>query len=376
MTLLTGASFGSAPKRTALKNKIEQSLRFLFKQYGYNEIALPVYEYYSVLKNTGHRFPDEHLISFTDISSGRLLVLRPDFTPQVSRLVAGYKDAFPLPIRLSYGGPVFRNADIQHGAKAEKYHLGCELYGAPEKDGDKELLLLAVSAARAALADCMLIIGDAAYLARLRSLLGDYAAEYFDILKGKKLYKNTEFVSKLSGDRSVNPLLLPLIAELPAIFGGIQVLKRLKELSAFDSKLLKRADYLTTLFSEGEELGIAGDALLFDAAEILDLNYYTGLTLELFHRESGVALGSGGRYDSLMNTFNLTLNACGLSLYLEELADVSPLEDERLGVDYLVLGDIHKAEELRKSGHTVALVHSKEEIDAFLLFSDAKNVIN
>jgi ATP phosphoribosyltransferase regulatory subunit len=372
MTLLTGAGFGSAPERTALKNKIEQSLRFLFKQYGYNEIALPVYEYYSVLKNTGHRFLDEHLISFTDISSGLPLVLRPDFTPQVSRLVAGYINVFPLPIRLSYGGAVFRNADIRHGAKAEKYHLGCELYGAPEFEGDKELLLLATSAARAARVDYTLIIGDSAYLARLHSLLGESAAEYFEILKNKRLYKSADFVSKFSASASPAGL-IPLLAELPFIFGGIEVLERLKELSSFDSELSARAIYLSDIFSG---LGLDEQALIFDAAEMPDLNYYTGLTFELLHRESGLALGSGGRYDSLMNSFGLNLSACGFSLYLEELADVSAFTLERAGIDYLVTGDLQKAEALRKDGYIVVSVYDKKEKDAFLSFADVKNVIN
>jgi ATP phosphoribosyltransferase regulatory subunit len=376
MALLTGVGFGSVPKRTALKNKIDKSLRFLFKQYGYNEISLPVYEYYSVLKNTGRQFLDEQLISFTDLSSGRLLVLRPDFTPQASRLVAGNTDAFPLPVRLSYGGPVFRNADIQHGAKAEKYHLGCELYGAPEKEGDKELLLIAARAAQLARTDFIILAGDAAYLARLYSLLGDWAGEYFEILRKKMIYKTAEFVSKFSAAATAPKDLTPLLSEMPSLFGSIKTLDRLRELSAFDAELQARSKYLADLFSEAAELGISPDTFLFDASGLPDLNYYTGLTVEIFHRGTALPLGAGGRYDSLMNNFGLNLSACGLSLYLEELADVSAFESERISVDYLVTGDLIKAEELRREGYSVTSVYSKEEREAFLSFADVKNVIN
>jgi ATP phosphoribosyltransferase regulatory subunit len=378
MTLLTGAGFGTAPERTALKNKIEQELRILFGKYGYNEISLPVYEYYSILKDTD-RFLDHHLISFTDVSSGRMLVLRPDFTPQVSRLVAGYKDTFPLPIRLSYGGPVFRNADIQHGAKAEKYHLGCELYGAPEKEGDKELLLLLTAAADKVKTDFTLLIGDAFYLARLSVLLGDRSAEYFDILKSKKLYKIKDFVASLSAGLSqdaASPLPL-LLSKLPSIFGGVEAARELNALSVFDPELSKRSEYLISLFSDIISLGISADRLLFDPAEILDLNYYTGITFELFHRTSGTALGGGGRYDTLMRNFGLDLTACGFSLYLEETADASGFENERIKADYLVLGEknLMKAEELRRAGYTVISVYDEKEASAFSTFADVKNII-
>jgi ATP phosphoribosyltransferase regulatory subunit len=378
MTLLTGAGFGTDPERTALKNKIEQELRILFGKYGYNEISLPVYEYYSILKNTGYRFLDQHLISFTDVSSGRMLVLRPDFTPQVSRLVAGYKDSFPLPIRLSYGGPVFRNADIQHGAKAEKYHLGCELYGAPEKEGDKEMLLLVTAAADRVKTDFTLLIGDAFYLARLSSLLGDCAAEYFDILKSKKLYKIKDFVTSLSASLSQDAsALLLLVSKLPSLFGGVEAARELNALSAFDPELSKRSEYLISLFSDVVSLGISADRLLFDPAEILDLNYYTGITFELFHRTSGTALGGGGRYDTLMKNFALELTACGFSLYLEEMADASGFESERIKADYLALGEksFMKAEELRRAGYTVISVYDEKEADAFSTFADVKNII-
>ncbi|MDR2104903.1 MAG: ATP phosphoribosyltransferase regulatory subunit [Deferribacteraceae bacterium] len=373
MALLTGAGFGSAPERTALRNKIEQNLRTLFRQYGYNEITLPVYEYYSVLNTHKQQFLDETLISFTDISTGRLLVLRPDFTPQASRLAAGYRGAFPLPIRLSYGGAVFRNADIQHGAKAEKHQLGCELYGAPESEGDKELLLLITNAARLSQAEYSLLIGDAAYLARIRALLGEYADEYFDILKQKKLYRRGEFASKLKLAKLES--LSPLIHELPILFGGAKALEKLKKLSAFDQELSSRIEHISAVFSELIELGLPEENILFDLAQLRALGYYTGLTFELFHRRSGVLLGAGGRYDSLMNSFNLDINACGFSLYLEELADVSGYVGERIAVDYLVLNNFKKAQELRQSGAVVVSVYDEGELARHLEFADVKNLI-
>jgi len=86
-------------------NKINK----IFESYGFQKIYLPMYEYYDVLKDTVRDFSDENIIRFIDRTTGKSMVLRPDFTPQVCRNVTNYIDSTPMPIRLYYNGRVFRN---------------------------------------------------------------------------------------------------------------------------------------------------------------------------------------------------------------------------------------------------------------------------
>jgi ATP phosphoribosyltransferase regulatory subunit len=312
-------NFGLAPERTARRNAVEQAVIAVFTQYGYREISLPVYEYYDALKNVAHDLRDEDIISFTDRASGKQLVLRPDFTPQVCRMVAGYCDDFPLPIKLFYRGPIFRNVNIEDGAKAEKYQIGCEMStsaDSAEMDGDLELLLCAMNCmAKINLRDYRIVFGDASYLSRVLEIVGKSAAEYMDILKNKRLYAVRSFLDRQNLSDDVKALL----SYLPISFGGKDEFKRLKDLSAFDPELKGRLDYMKALFDKALECGFSGDRLVFDASEMRGLDYYTGVSFEILHTSSGAILGGGGRYDKLMKKFGLDYTACGMALSLTEL---------------------------------------------------------
>ena len=132
-----------APGRSVKMNRIEKTIKDVVKSYGYMDIFLPIYEYYDMLKDTMHNFRDENIIRFIDRNTGKSLVLRPDFTPQVARYFANYMSDFPLPIRLSYNGRVFRNVDLDKGVKSEKLQVGAELFGNSRLEADTEMLLMA-----------------------------------------------------------------------------------------------------------------------------------------------------------------------------------------------------------------------------------------
>jgi ATP phosphoribosyltransferase regulatory subunit len=301
---------------------VEQALSSVFVQHGYAEVTLPMYEYYDILKAATHNFRDESIISFTDRTNGRQLVLRPDFTPQVCRMVAGYHNDLELPIRMFYRGTVFRNVNIDEGSKAEKYQIGCERYaenGSNEIDGDLELLLCVTACMdKIELTDYRIVLGDAAFLSRVFSMLGGTAAEYMDILQRKRLHALKPFIERLE----TSPELKALLEYLPVSFGGRDEFDKLMTLASFDLKLKSRCEYLKSLFGRAMEMGFPADKLVFDAGEMRGLEYYTGISFEILHSVTGELLGGGGRYDTLMEKFNLDYTACGMALHLEAIENL------------------------------------------------------
>lgn len=371
---LSGSNFGLVPERTARRNAMEACTASVFEQYGYNEISLPIYEYYTVLKNTSYDFRDENIITFIDRSSGRSLVLRPDFTPQVSRMISGYRDIFPVPARVYYRGTVFRNVSIDQGAKAEKYHIGCELYGADELDGDRELLLCLHSCMEAIGLDHYLaVFGDAAYISALLTLLGERSAEYMSLLRDKKLHGIKEFVANFGGSGELSALL----RELPLMFGGQADLERLKELSAFDPALSVRSEYVYRLFSEVVEYGFDKELLIFDPAEMRGLDYYTGVSFEIIHPATGSIIGGGGRYDNLMRKFNMDYTACGMALYLSEIEAVTSGGEELASADWIVVGkkNTGEAQHLRREGKRVIQIYNEADLEPFLARVKVENIL-
>jgi ATP phosphoribosyltransferase regulatory subunit len=351
--ILTASAFGLAPERAARKNAVEHAVMAVFAQYDYREVTLPLYEYYELLKNVSYGFKDESVISFADRASGKTLVLRSDFTPQVCRMVAGYSGQFQLPLRIFYRGEVFRNVAIDKGAKTEAYQIGCELYGSQGIAGDLELILAISRIMRSLNIDkYRIIFGDVGYISRLLALLGDEAAaeEYRNILMEKALYKLADFVK----DTAYNSELRALLMALPLAFGGLTEINTLVELSSFDAELAKRAQYLQEFFQSAVRYGVAADKIVYDPSEARGLGYYTGINFEVLNTATGASLGGGGRYDKLMAKFGVDYTACGMALYLSELAEASLKHvDSGKTEQTLLAGDIAEAEELRNSGKCV-----------------------
>ncbi len=363
-----------AQDRTRRRARLTQNIREAVSAYGYMELDLPVYEHYELLRETAYDFSDENIIRFVDRNTGKTLVLRPDFTPQVCRAVTGYMKDYPLPLRLYYSGEVFRTVDGDRGHKTEKYQIGWELFGGGEFCGDLEMFLSASRALKAVgLEGYTFVAGDAMFLQRVLSLSGDAGHALKNAVAGKKRH-DTE---KILESAEMRPELKRLIAALPMSFGGREVIDGLKKHASFDDILSGRLNYVSELFARLESLGEDKDSLVFDASETKGLGYYTGVNFDIVHKNAGFSLGGGGRYDNLMDKFGRSLSACGMALHIEELMQFGVCADDGQHFDWLVTGweNLEKAEELRGAGQSVFFAADGAEKDAFMKVYRFKNVI-
>ena len=71
------------------KRKVQERIHRVFHQYGYEDIETPTFEYFEVFSREVGTIPSRELYKFFD-RDGNTLVLRPDFTPSVSRACATY----------------------------------------------------------------------------------------------------------------------------------------------------------------------------------------------------------------------------------------------------------------------------------------------
>ncbi|MBC7195729.1 MAG: ATP phosphoribosyltransferase regulatory subunit, partial [Deferribacterales bacterium] len=147
---------------------------------------------------------------------------------------------------------------------------------------------------------------------------------------------------------------------------------------SFSSTLVNRLKELQKLYNNLLDLGIQKDKLIFDLGETTGLNYYTGLKFSFINKNTGGSLISGGRYDNLMEKFGLKLSACGIAFNIEEILSLYETEDEKIGIDYLVVGknNFKKAEEFRKKGFKVLWVSDNDKIENLDLLYQIKNIIS
>ena len=109
---------------------------------GYRVIDTPMLEEAELFVRKSGGELTSRLYSFAD-PGGRRVSLRPEFTSSVIRHFVQEGDSLAPPVRLQYGGPVFRYEPDTEGAYREYTQVGAELIGEGGVDADAELLGLA-----------------------------------------------------------------------------------------------------------------------------------------------------------------------------------------------------------------------------------------
>ena len=93
-------------------------------RYGYEDIETPGFEYFEVFSNEVGTIPSKDLYKFFD-REGNTLVLRPDFTPSVSRACATYFSPGKRTCKtLLYRKYIYQQFQLQRSDEG-KYSDGC-----------------------------------------------------------------------------------------------------------------------------------------------------------------------------------------------------------------------------------------------------------
>ena len=152
------------------KRKVQEKIHRVFHQYGYEDIETPTFEYFEVFSREVGTIPSKELYKFFD-REGNTLVLRPDFTPSVSRACATYFSPDKEPVSLCYTGNTFINNTSYRGHLKETTQMGVERIGDESADADAELLAMTVECLLAAgLTEFQVSVGQVDYF---KSLLQD-----------------------------------------------------------------------------------------------------------------------------------------------------------------------------------------------------------
>src|SRR5690606_8111732 len=122
---------------------MENKAREIFDKWGYLEVEPPSFEYFDVFSEGKPSIEQEQMFKFFE-PGNRILVLRPDFTMPIARIVATKLRDERLPIRLSYVGNVYRYEELQSGKQREIAQAGIELMGIKGVEADAEVIAIAI----------------------------------------------------------------------------------------------------------------------------------------------------------------------------------------------------------------------------------------
>ena len=125
------------------RNKIIEKIKNIFRLWGYREVSTPTIEYFDNFNSKTKTLKEEEMYKFFD-NRGHILVLRPDMTVPVARMVATKLKDLETPMKLSYCSSIFRVHESFLGGRNEYLDCGVELIGVKDKIGDLEIITTAI----------------------------------------------------------------------------------------------------------------------------------------------------------------------------------------------------------------------------------------
>ncbi len=289
-----------------------------FEQWGYQEIIPPTFEYLDVLSKGLPAEVLEKCYQFADWSSGRILVLRPDVTSQIARIVAMGMAGQGLPIRLCYRSTVFRYEPEHAGREREVFQVGVELIGADHAAMDAEILILLVECLkRVGLPEFTISLGHVGFYKALlaRSGMSEEGCKQAQIAAARKDIPKLE---SILAEERVPRKDAKVILEAPGRYGQEEILKWGRSVAGQDRRLIHPTDRLTQVYQLLERVGLR-DRLLLDLGELRGFDYYDGMVFDVFSGSLGCEIGGGGRYNHLIGRFGRDLPSTGFALDVDRL---------------------------------------------------------
>ncbi len=306
------------PEQVKLYRSLEDQALSIFNAWGYEEVFVPTLEYPEMFAIDKGKFFEREMFKLSD-ETGRPMVIRPDFTPSIARLVATYYAQKPTPIRLCYSGKIYRSRLTSSSTAQGKefYQMGAELIGGGVPDGDAEIAAIAAETMAAfGINDFVICMGDLAFIDRFLKELEIPESQVQNIKETLNQGNLVKFYQLIDG-LALNDKNRRILKRLPRFRGKREDLSDLRETltSLQVDDILTKMD---NIYQVLEGYGLS-DKVTFDLSLVRNLDYYTGFVFEGYASGIGYPLCGGGRYDNLMNYYGMNLSATGFGFSLDNI---------------------------------------------------------
>jgi histidyl-tRNA synthetase len=298
------------PDEATLWEFLEDTVRDVFRQYGYRNLRVPVVEPTSLFVRAIGEVTDvveKEMYTFEDRLNGESLTLRPEATAGIVRAAIEHNLCYERPQRVWMAGPMFRHERPQKGRYRQFHQFDLEALGFPGPDVDAEqIVLLHRLWRRLGLDDGIRLalnsIGDAAERREHRADLVAYFERHAALLDAdarRRLRTNPLRILD-----SKNPALQEMIAGAP--------------------KLVDRLGPVSQAHFDGlrQLLGDHAIDYTIDARLVRGLDYYNRTVFEWVTDRLGAqgTVAGGGRYDGLFEQLGgKPTPACGFALGTERM---------------------------------------------------------
>jgi histidyl-tRNA synthetase len=340
-----------SPLEMVKRNYIFDTIKTVFKKYGYAEIQTPSIENLATL--TGKYGDEGDKLIFKILNSGDFLskvnpellanansnaltssisekALRYDLTVPFARYVVMHQNEISLPFKRFQVQPVWRADRPQKGRYREFYQCDVDVVGSDSLLNEAEFVLIYQEALNnLGLKDFTIKLNNRKILSGIAEIVGKPELIVDMTVAIDKLDKiGLEGVIKELIERGFTLVDIDKLKPVILLEGSNKIkLERLKEVLAGSSTGLKGIEEIEQVFDYlrlllGDE-SLAANVEL-DITLARGLNYYTGCIFEVKTNEVAMgSIGGGGRYDDLTGMFGLKgLTGVGISFGADRIYDV------------------------------------------------------
>lgn len=294
------------PKDKRVRDYLFSVMTKTAESFGYESYDGPLLEEVELYKaKSGEELINEQIYSFTDRGE-RFVAIRPEMTPTVARMVSQVHREAAKPLRWFSIPNLMRYEKPQRGRVREHWQFNCDVFGAPGRLGEVEILQVAVE----------LLQNYGANSSHFEILLNDRAivdAVFKTIMQASseqtyRLYKIVDKAKKVSEEA-----LKKMVSEVGLSSTSENIFYSYLQLKTFDDVKLfleknNQADIAGQFESFVTVINHSGlsEFIKYDPTIVRGLDYYTGIVFEIFdkHPDNRRALCGGGAFANLLQIFN------------------------------------------------------------------------
>lgn len=336
------------PKEVARRTYIFETIKSVFKTYGFAPIETPSFELSSTLMgkygeegdrlifrilNSGEKMKKADVAALAEDNLPRFAnslsekALRYDLTVPFARFVVQHQNELSFPFKRYQIQPVWRADRPQHGRYQEFYQCDADVVGSDSLLYEVEFIQIFDQVlTRLGIPGFTIKLNNRKILSGIAEVSGEADKLIAITVAIDKLDKiGVEGVVKELREKEVSETAISKISPLFDMTGSNE--ERLAQMEVFlaQSEIgLKGIEELREVLHNTLQLGLERANLAFDVTLARGLNYYTGAIFEVAVHD--VKMGSicgGGRYDDLTGLFGLSgLSGVGISFGADRIYDV------------------------------------------------------
>ncbi len=399
------------PQEMANRNYIFNTIKDVFRLYGFQQIETPAMENLSTLMgkygeegdkllfkilNSGDfaaQLTDDELLGRNAVKLTNRISekgLRYDLTVPFARFVVQNRDKISFPFKRYQIQPVWRADRPQKGRYREFYQCDVDVVGSDSLLNELELIQIVDEVYRRLKINVVIKINNRKILSGIAEIIGE-AEKITDITVAiDKMDKiGLEKVNEEIASKGISAEAIEKLQPILKLSGSnAEKLDQLKVVLAASQVGLKGVAELETIFGLCEVMKVETKIEL-DLTLARGLNYYTGAIFEV--KALDVQIGSitgGGRYDNLTGVFGMEgVSGVGISFGADRIYDVlnqlnlyPETSQEQTRVLFVSFGDtelrycLSWANALRQQGINTEIYPEPAKMKKQMSYADNKNI--